>query len=424
MYNTILRIMMLVALIALVAKPALAANTDDLVSRIEALEKKLTMLTAELNEAKANIGSSESSDASSGPADNPDTFDRFSFGGYGEIHANFTEGGSGDIFDIHRVVFDVGYEFSDWIRLDSEFELEHAYATDGAGGELLIEQLFIDFMLHEMANVRMGRILAPLGIVNQRHEPPSFNGVERPNFAKYMIPSTWSLDGVGLHGRIAPYLKYQAYVSAGLDGTKFSAKDGIRNGRMKERPSLNDPAYTFRLDYYPLLMSDVAVASDLRFGASVYHGGIDNANKGKDPSIDGSVTLCSGDFEVSLYDLDLRGALAWTYIDGASMLTGVAEEMFGYYVEAGYHILPDSLKTGKLENSDVVVFVRYDDYDTQYRMPAGVAANPAGDRNEITFGVNVYPTPNLVLKADYQVMDDATTAGRNNMINFGVGWQL
>jgi len=428
MYDRIIRIVMLFALIAVVAKPAFAADNDELTRRIEDLEKKLTAITAELNEAKAGLTSTErrtqETDTVTAADAVKDTFDRFSFGGYGEIHGNFTEGGNGDIFDIHRVVFDVGYEFTDWIRLGSEFEIEHAYVSDGEGGELLIEQLYIDFMLHDMANVRIGRTLAPIGIINQRHEPPSFNGVERPNFAKYIVPGTWSLDGIGLYGRITPYLKYQAYVSAGLDGTQFDSTDGIRGGRMEGRPSLNDPAYTVRLDYYPLLMSDVAIANDLRIGASVFHGGIDNADNGKDPSIDGSVTLCSGDFELSIYDLDLRGALAWTYIDGASELPGVAKEIFGYYVEAGYHVMPDSWKTGRLEESDVVVFVRYDDYDTQFRMPAGTLADPAGDRTDLTFGVNVYPTPNLVLKADYQIRDDATSAGLDNMLNVGVGWQL
>src|SRR5512145_456470 len=42
--------------------------------------------------------------------------DKFTLGGYGEMHANFGEGSAPDQFDIHRLVAYVGYAFSDWIR--------------------------------------------------------------------------------------------------------------------------------------------------------------------------------------------------------------------------------------------------------------------------------------------------------------------
>lgn len=68
-------------------------------------------------------------------------FNKFEFGGYGDVHANFNQdGGDGDQFDFHRLVMYVGYDFSDWIRLHSEFELEHAFVQDGKGGKLILEQ--------------------------------------------------------------------------------------------------------------------------------------------------------------------------------------------------------------------------------------------------------------------------------------------
>ncbi|MHC4777572.1 MAG: hypothetical protein ACYTFG_03225 [Planctomycetota bacterium] len=38
------------------------------------------------------------------PAPSQKWFDRFTLGGYGEVHGNFTEGGSSDVVDIHRFV--------------------------------------------------------------------------------------------------------------------------------------------------------------------------------------------------------------------------------------------------------------------------------------------------------------------------------
>ncbi|MBI5695519.1 MAG: hypothetical protein HZC51_07260 [Nitrospirae bacterium] len=410
----------------------------DLGSRLEVLEKQVSALTGELAAARAEldrvaredaaVDASPAEDAGQPAAGVPGAVasagERLSLGGYGEMHANFVEGGSGDVFDIHRLVLYLGYDFSDWIKLGSEIESEHAYVSTGSGGELNIEQLYVDFLLHDALNVRVGRMLAPMGITNQRHEPPSFNGVERPSFDKVIIPTTWSVDGIGTYGNLTHNLRYQVDVGAGLDGTKFSAKDGIRGGRIKERPSFNNVAVMGRADYFPLMDADVSVAQDLRLGGSFYHGGINNGNNGKDPGIDGSVTIFSADMEATLKDVDVRGAAAYTVIDGAEKLPGVAEGIFGYYVEAGYHFWPESLKTGKLGRSDAVVFARYDDYDTQFRMPSGISGDPAGDRQEYTFGVNFYPVPNLVLKADYQIRDSRGPAGLDNLINFGVGFQL
>ncbi|KKL87773.1 hypothetical protein LCGC14_1931370 [marine sediment metagenome] len=142
-------------------------------------------------------------------------------GGYGEIHGNFTEGSESDKVDFHRLVLYLGYDFADWIKFHSETELEHAFGYD-KNGEISIEQAYIDFLLSDNFNIRAGRLLTPIGIINKTHEPTLFNGVERPNFSKYIIPTTWSSDGVGFFGSLNPSLSYEAYVVAGLDGNSFS----------------------------------------------------------------------------------------------------------------------------------------------------------------------------------------------------------
>ena len=53
---------------------------------------------------------------------------RLSLGGYGEFHA--TRKGGDSYGDYHRVVMYAGYQFNDWIRLNSEIELEHSKAGD------------------------------------------------------------------------------------------------------------------------------------------------------------------------------------------------------------------------------------------------------------------------------------------------------
>jgi len=135
--------------------------------------------------------------------------------------------------------------------------------------------------------------------------------------------------------------------------------------------------------------------------------------------------MYAGDFEYSIRDLDFRGAAAYAKIAGARKIgSGVASEIFGWYLEGAYHFWPEACKKGKLKNSDAVVFVRYDDINTQFDMPNGVARSGAGDRDEWTFGVGFYPVPNLVIKADYQIRNDATSTDVDNLFNLGIGWSF
>jgi hypothetical protein len=350
--------------------------------------------------------------------------DRFTFGGYGEMHANFGEGSAPDQFDIHRLVAYVGYTFSDWIRFSSEVELEHAFVSSGSDGEISIEQAFLDFLLSDPVNIRFGRVLVPVGITNRKHEPPTFYGVERPSFDRVIIPTTWFADGIGVFGGLAPSLKYELYLVSGLDGSQFSAVNGIRDGRIKERPSLHEPAVTGRLDFFPFVRW-AGPPGFLRLGASAYYGGVDNGNQGDNPGIDGEVRILSGDFEYTVSKLDFRGAVAHEQIQGAREIgNGTASEIFGWYLEAGYRLFPESWKKGKLAKSDAAVFARYEDFDTQHRMPDGVAKNPAGDRQEWTFGASFFLTPTLVAKGDVQFRDDASGNDPPTLINFGLGWQF
>ncbi len=342
---------------------------------------------------------------------------KFELGGYGEMHANFNQGSGKDEFDLHRLVLYVGYEFSDWIRLHSEFELEHAFVSDGTGGELVVEQAYVDFLLFPPLNLRAGRILTPLGIINKWHEPTTFNGVERPAFAKYILPSTWASDGIGIFGDLTDQLSYELYVVNGLDGSGFDAESGIRGGRMHERPGLNEPAVTGRVDYRPI--------DPLRVGVSGYFGGLNNGNKGQNPGVDGSIRILSADFDLTLHGFDFRGAIAHNKIsDDSGLPAGVAEEMFGWYLEGAYHFWPEAFKTGKLANSDAIVFVRYDSYDTQYRMPDGVAPDERYDRSDLTVGLSFKPIPNFVVKADYQFREHEADGEPGDLLNLGAGWEF
>lgn len=386
-----------------------AAKTAD-EARIRELESRYQSL---LEELEARRG------AQPGRASLPSWMDRFTLGGYGEIHANFVNGEPGDQIDLHRFVLYLGYRFEDWIQLHSEVEIEHGLVSSEAEeGEVSMEQLYVDFRSSDSLNFRVGRFLTPVGIINDRHEPTTFNGVERPDFETFVIPTTWSSDGAGIFGNLGERMKYQLYVCAGLDGSGFDAVEGIREGRQEQLAGLHQPAITGRVDWFP-----EASSSDLRLGLSFYGGGVDNGPEEVNPGVDADMELYAADFQYSLGQWDFRGVYAYEKINGAADIgNNVASAIDGFYVEAARHVFPDAWKSGKWEKADLVAFARYDDVDTQASMPSGVAADPEGDRNIVTFGLSFFPTTNLVVKADYQIRDDDTPNGLPERLNFGIGW--
>ena len=420
-------------LLILAAVPGLAQE-DERDARIRNLERKLEVLGSELEDLKRDrfedrIEALEEAVEAAPREDSTgrggyDWFERLSLGGYGEHHFNIEEADGADFSDIHRFVIQIDYDFNDWIHFTSETEIEHAFVNDG-DGEISIEQFFVDFDVHEMASVRVGRVLTPLGIINQRHEPPTFHGVERPQFATRIIPSTWSSDGIGVHGRLLAWLTYEAYLVGSLDGSGFS-DNGIRGGRIKERPSLHELAGTGRFDFFPLAETAVSWADNLRFGASYFFGGLDNGDQGNNPGVDdASIRIYSGDFEYVLQDFEFRGAVAFEEIEGAEKIgNNVAEGIFGWYLEGAYFWYPDAWRTGRFEDSDASVFVRYDAFDTQYNMPGGVDPNPIRQREEWTAGVQFWFTQNLVFKVDVQFPSDKDNKDRNVKFNLGLGFQF
>src|SRR5574339_1079189 len=158
---------------------------------------------------------------------------RTALSGYMDFHFNKPEFRDGSL-DFHRFVLLLTHSFSDRIRFVGELELEHA-VVEGLeeAGELELEQAYVDFLLSRSFNVRAGMMLMPFGIINERHEPPVYYGVERPFIDTVVIPSTWFEVGAGVHGEVGRGWRYRAFVTSPLDASEFSAEEGIRQGQQK-----------------------------------------------------------------------------------------------------------------------------------------------------------------------------------------------
>ena len=360
-------------------------------------------------------------DAAPPPAAAPTTAPRpprTNLSGYMDFHYNKPEFGDGSL-DFHRFVLLVTHSFSDRIRFVSEVEIEHALVEGGEEkGELELEQAYVDFLLHRSFNVRAGMMLMPVGIINERHEPPVYYGVERPFVDTVIIPTTWFETGAGIHGEVGRGWRYRAFVTAPLNAAEFSADEGIREGKQKgSEANAGRVATTGRLEY-------VGVRG-LTVGASWWAG---RSGFEFRPRFDVPVKLAEADARFSRSRFEGRLQFAQVWIDNADQLNdalirrvgvdpNIGRVLRGFYAEGGYRVI-EGARFG-----DVGAFTRYENFDTQYRMAAGGIPLPQFDRAAWVFGATYWPDADIALKADYSVVRNRSGfIQAPNSFNLGLGW--
>ena len=95
----------------------------------------------------------------------------------------------------------------------------------------------------------------------------------------------------------------------------------------------------------------------------------------------------------------------------------IARQIRGFYVEASYFVFPNPAPR------EAAVFVRYENFDTQYRMPAGFQRLQQFDRDAWVVGFSYYLDPDVVLKLDYSVVrNQSNVIDEPNSLNVGLGW--
>ena len=337
--------------------------------------------------------------------------------GYMDFHFNKADGEDG-VLDFHRFVLLMTHSFSSRLRFVGELELEHAFVEGlEESGELELEQAYIDFLLSRVLNVRAGMLLMPVGIINERHEPPVFNGVERPFVDTFIVPTTWFDVGAGVHGTLGRGFRYRAFVVAPLNALEFDAEEGIRGGRQKgSEANVRNVGYTGRLEYLGV--------RGLTLGASVWSGESAFAV----PRLDTAVTVGEVDARYRRNRLELRGQFAHVAIDDAAALNdsigrfagvspNIAEALRGFYGEAAYRIWNGGAPR------DLVGFLRYENFDTQFRMPEGFLPLKEFDRDAFVTGVTYYADPDVAVKADYTYLRNQSGLFPNrHLLNVGLGW--
>jgi hypothetical protein len=355
-------------------------------------------------------------------------FGKTQLGGYAQIDYNQPLGNESNngVLDVHRLVLFIGHKFNDRLSFFSEIEVEHVK-------EIFVEQAFLEMKLTPWLNLRSGLILIPMGIVNEYHEPPTFNGVERPNLEKHIIPTTWREIGLGFSGNLpTASFNYQIYVMNGplsYDNGEalFGGKSGMRSGRQKGAKSTfsGSPNLSMKVSYYGFRGLSLGLSGYFGESQSTLYNGLDENNINLVAEADSSVvgiSMIGFDARYRIGGFQARGVFNITQFSNTiqyNTFTGsdLGSDMLGYYAEVGYNIFAPSKKI----QDELIVFSRYEVYNTHQNTTSESSINSSYNRTDITVGLHYKPTPNTSFKADYQIFNNDEDSNGKHQLNFGVG---
>jgi hypothetical protein len=393
-------------------------------ARIAELERRLDVLAEEIERLEIGeaAASADTSEHGLGPAASKIYHAErgVSIGGYGEFL--YEDADEEAELDLLRAVLYFGYKFNDRFVFNSEVEYEHA------GEEIGVEFAYLDYLWRPQANLRAGLLLLPMGFLNELHEPTTFLGANRPETERRIIPTTWSENGFGLFGEAGP-LSYRTYVVAGLAATGFEA-GGLREGRQEGIESnAEELAWVGRLDYTGI--------PGLLIGGSAYVGNSGSGSHGEEGEeeefsladeegeVEVGTRILEGHVEWKWRGLELRALAVQADLDDVAELnealdlhgTGsVGERLTGRYVQAGYDLF-----AGRGGEKALIPYARWETFNTQDRVPAGFAADPANDVEILTLGIEYKPIDQIVIKVDHQNIDNEAGTG-TDQFNVLLGW--
>ncbi|MBU1216132.1 porin [bacterium] len=303
-----------------------------------------------------------------------------SIGGYGEMYYASTANETGmdtSKVDVYRFVPYIGYKFTDNIILNVELEFEHGGVKDGAEGDgyVIIEFMYLDFLFNENANLRVGNMLLPMGLINERHEPTLFTTVQRPNTEKQLIPSTWHESGIMVYGDIVENLSYKLGGFTALDLSMGAGKGNnwLRDSRIGSFGDTKDK----KVELGTVARVDYTGVNGLLVGASTY--------------FDPDITM----FDVHLdYNLNaFRAYGVYTQTSREDAPVGEPQKAKGGYINLGYDLLSFTSWSEKMP-----LFVQFESVAAQDEISGGSSINAI---ETTTVGINYFPHEQVVLKADY-----------------------
>jgi len=328
-----------------------------------------------------------------------------SIGGYGELHYNSSVQGDIDAtkkLDFHRFIIYYSASFTEAWSFFSEMELEHNFVNDGEG-ELELEQAFVEFR-SDKGGFKAGVILPSAGLLNEYHEPPLFLSVERPEYSKYVIPTTWFANGISANYKPMDGLKLRVALLEDLNGEGVGS--GLRSARGKGyKTTAHDWTKNFSAEYTGL--------PGLRLGGSYT---MNNAPINDDPDTTANVALLELHAKYVAHNIYAIFEYGNINYDGTNH-TPSYKSSGGYYLDLGYNMASILNLKGKL-----MPWFRFSDYN-QGTNDDGVL--PSKHYTITRFGVTFWPVDKVAFKIDFGTKEtEDADIDEISQLNFGVGYNF
>ena len=352
--------------------------------------------------------------------------------------------------DLPHVVINIGYDFGHGWTMGSEIEFEHggnevAVEMEAEetgefeheierGGEVALEQFWIQKSFSKSLNIRMGHIIVPVGQTNNAHLPTQFFTCYRPEGEFTIMPNTWHETGVSIWGKFGKW-RYEAVIVPALNSNMFNNANWVKNGCASpyEFKVANNLAGALRIDNYSI--------KNLHLGVSGYIGNSFNndivtneAEKYKD--VKGTVLIGTAEFDYKAHGFIIRGNFDYGHLNDADIISAynknqnhqsfspyprslVGEEAVAIGGEIGYDIFHNIKRTGERQ---LFVFGRYDYYDSYIPYASAITMYDWTERHVMTLGMNYYPIKQVVVKAEFSERFLKEQYNNEPMISLGVAY--
>ena len=362
-----------------------------------------------------------------------DQLSRFSLSGYGAMnyyHFDWqTDTAKRDAIDNERFILDLGYKWTDKIRFNSEIEFEHGgtgvavefdrfeefgefeYEVD-KGGEVLIEQMNLEFQPLSWLNIKAGRVKVPFGLMFNRDEPTDYLTCVNSEIETQILPENWTENGFLVSGKAGRRKRWQYDLALvnGLDGSAFNSANWIKRGNQRrfEMANAENFALCGRLDYRP--------NDDFRLGFSLYGGNTTNNRPKPDLRVSTVLTLGEVHAHYTKNPLNLSAMLFYGALSNSEALTNqnrnlsnnlnvkrtpVGASALGAFAEAGLVLIGGNGVLRNHPGAELLVYGRYDYYDTMNSTEGIVFNNPRWERQSVSVGTVLKIIDDVQIKVQY-----------------------
>ena len=335
-------------------------------------------------------------------------------------------------FDLPHVVLMLGYDFGKGWSMGMEIEFEHG-GTESAveieeheggeyeseierGGEVALEQFWIQKSFCPEFNIKLGHMVIPVGATNAHHLPTEFFGVYRPEGENTIMPCTWHETGLSIWGRAGDW-RYEAMLLPGLDSDRFNDKEWIKGGAGSpyEFKIANAMSGAVRIDNYSVKGLRLSVSG---YAGNTFSNTLKKATNAIYDNVKGTVLIGSFDFHYNDHNWVARGNFDYGHLSDAALITRynqsfsndspakkrpVATSAISTGVEVGYDLFGWLGKKQQEKGRKFYLFGRYEYYDSMYKTEDAVTDYEEYGRQRIAFGVNYYPMKDIVLKGEYSL---------------------